>query len=65
MIEEFGSEHLELLQQKGAYPFEYMNSFKRFCKEKLPYKKCFYRSLKNGKTGDDGKKLDSHISDEE
>ena len=25
----------------------------------------FYKSLKNGTTGDDGKKLDGHISDEE
>ena len=28
-IEEFGSENLELLKQKGAYPYEYMNSFER------------------------------------
>ena len=27
LIEEFGSEYLELLKQKGAYPYEYMNSF--------------------------------------
>ena len=30
LIEEFGSEHLELLKQKGAYPYEYMNSFEEF-----------------------------------
>ena len=41
-----------------------MNSFKRFREEKLPNRKCFYRSLKNGTTGDDGKKLDGHISHE-
>ena len=28
-IEEFGSENLEPLK-KGAYPYEYMDSFKRF-----------------------------------
>ena len=33
LVEEFGSENLELLKQKGAYPYEYMNSFERF-KEK-------------------------------
>ena len=32
-VEEFGSKNLELLKQKGAYPYEYMNSFERF-KEK-------------------------------
>ena len=30
LIEEFGSENLELLKQKSAYPYEYMNSFERF-----------------------------------
>ena len=33
LTEEFGSKNLELLKQKGAYPYEYMNSFKKF-KEK-------------------------------
>ena len=42
-----------------------MNSFKRFNKEKLPDKKCFSRSLKNGTTCDDGIRLDGHISHEE
>ena len=37
LIEEFGSENLELLKQKGAYPYEYMNSFGRFSEEKLPW----------------------------
>ena len=27
LIEEFGPEYLDLLKQKGAYPYEYMNSF--------------------------------------
>ena len=30
LIEEFGSKNLELLKQKGTYPYEYMDSFKRF-----------------------------------
>ena len=41
IIEEFGSENLELLKQKGDYPYEYMNSFERFNKEKLPAKNKF------------------------
>ena len=30
LVKEFSCESLELLKQKGAYPYEYMNSFKRF-----------------------------------
>ena len=41
-----------------------MDSFKRFNEEKLPDKECFYRSVKDGKTGENGGKLDGHISDE-
>ena len=33
LVKEFGSEHLEILKQKGVYPYEYMNSFKRFDKK--------------------------------
>ena len=40
-------------------------SFKRFNKEKFPDKKCFYSSVKDGTTGDNGKKLDGYISDED
>ena len=32
---EFGSKNLELLRQKGAHPYEHMNSFKRFNENKL------------------------------
>ena len=61
LIEEFGSEYLELLKQKGAYPYEYMNSFERLNEEKLPAKKCFYSSIKDGKIGDDDKISNGHI----
>ena len=37
--EEFGSKNLELLKQEDAYPYEYMDSFKRFGEEKLPDRK--------------------------
>ena len=40
-----------------------MNSFERFNEEKLPARKYFYSSIKDGKIGDDGKKSDgSHKS---
>ena len=30
LTEQFDSKNLELLKRKGAYPYEYMESFKRF-----------------------------------
>ena len=62
LVEEFGSENLELLKQKGDYSYEYMNSFERFNEEKLPARKYFYSSTKDGKIVDDGKRSDDHIS---
>ena len=62
LVEESGSEILGLSKQKGAYPYEYMNSFGRFNEEKLPARKYFYSSTKDRKIGDDGKKSDGHIS---
>ena len=47
-------ENLELLKQKGDYPYKYMNSFERFHEQKLPAKKYFHSSPKDGKIGDDG-----------
>ena len=55
LTEEFGSKNLKLLKQKGAYPYEHMNSFKRFNEKKLSNKECFYRSTKEGIIDDDGK----------
>ena len=62
LVKEFGSENLELLKQKCAYPYEYMNSFKRFNEDKLCARKYFYSSIKDKKTGDDGKISDGHVS---
>ena len=64
LTQEFVSEYLELLKQKDAYPYEYLDSFKRFSEEKLPDEKRFCRSLKDGTTGDNGKKLYGPITDE-
>ena len=65
LTEEFGSKNLELLKQKDACPYEYMNIFKRFGAGRLPYRECFYSSVKDGTTSDSGKKIDSHINDED
>ena len=53
LVEEFGSENLEILKQKGAYPYEYMNSFKRFNEEKLCARKYLFSSTKKGKVDED------------
>ena len=65
LTKEFGSKILEHLKQKSVDSYEYMDSFKRFNEEKLPDKECFYRSVKDGKTGQNGKNIDSHIRHEE
>ena len=62
LVEEFGSKNLGLLKQKGAHPYEYMNSFERFNEKKLPARKYFYSSAKDRKIGDDGKISDGQIS---
>ena len=49
LVKEFISENLEILKQKGAYPYEHMNSFERFNEEKLPQRKYFFSSIKKGR----------------
>ena len=46
LTQEFGSKNLKHLKQKDAYPYEYMDSFKRFSEEKLPDKEYFYSFVK-------------------
>ena len=55
LVQQFGSEKLRRLKQKGPYPYKYMESFERFSEKKLPARKYFFRSTKNKKIGDDGK----------
>ena len=62
LVEEFGSENLEFIKQKGAYPYEYMNSFERFNEEKLPARKYFLSSTKKVKIDNDDKISDGHVS---
>ena len=62
LVKEFGSENLKLLKQNGAYPYEYMNSFEKFNKEKLPAKKHLFSSIKKRKFDEDSKISDGHIS---
>ena len=47
LSEEFSGEFLRLVKEKGVYPYEYMDSFKKFSEDKLPDRcKCF-SSLKD------------------
>ena len=46
LSEECSNEQLKLVKEKGIYPYEYMNSFKRFNEDKLPDKSTFFSSLK-------------------
>ena len=62
LVEDFDSENLELLKQKGAYPYEYMISFEKFHEERLPARKHFFSSIKKEKNDEDGKISDGHIS---
>ena len=47
LSEEFSGEELKLVKQKGIYPYEYFDSFKRFKESKLPDIDCFFSSLKD------------------
>ena len=47
LSEEFSDEFLKLVKQKGVYPYEYMNSFKKFSEDKLPDRCKFFSSLKD------------------
>ena len=46
LSEEFSSEFLKLVKQKGVYPYEYMDSFEKFFEDKLLDKCEFFSSLK-------------------
>ena len=61
MTKKFGFKNLELIKQKDACPYEYIDSFKRFSEEKLPDKKSFYSSVKYGTISGNGEELDDHL----
>ena len=44
LSEEYSGKSLELVKEKGVYPYEYMDSFKRFDEDKLPDKRLFFFS---------------------
>ena len=44
LSEEFSGEFLRLVKEKGVYPYEYMDSFKKFSEDKLPDRSKFFSS---------------------
>ena len=44
---EFQDKELELMSQKGVYPYDYMDSFEKFNESQLPIKKYFFSILNN------------------
>ena len=46
LSQEFRGDLLELVKQKGVYPYEYMDSFKKFSEDKFLDRYEFYSSLK-------------------
>ena len=61
LLSEFPEDKLELLRKKDSYPYEWVDSYKKFIYPRLPPKKAFYSSIDDGKRG----KGDGHISDEQ
>ena len=59
LTSEFGIDKLEILKRKDAYPYEWVDSYKKFKHPSLPQKKYFYLSLKDGKRD----RSNGHISD--
>ena len=51
-----------ILKIQSSYPYEYMNSFKKFNEEKLPARRYFDSSTKDRKIGDDDEISDGHIN---
>ena len=49
----FKDKQLELVKKKGIYPYEYMNSFKKFKENCLPEKDCLFNSLKDFSISDE------------
>ena len=47
LSQEFSGDLLALVKQKGVYPYEYMDSFKKFLEDKLPGRCKLFNSLKD------------------
>ena len=62
---EFGTEHLKILNQKGAYPYEYITVLKDLMKINYVLESIFIVQQKIKKISEDGKISDGHVSIED
>ena len=46
LLQEFICDFLKLVKQKGVYPFQYIDNFKKFSEDKLPDRYKFFSYLK-------------------
>ena len=53
LSQESSGERLELVEEKEIYPYEYMDSFKKFDECELPNKDTFFSSLKGKSVSDE------------
>ena len=58
LLSEFPKDKLELLRKKDAYPYKWVDSYRKFLYSRLPPKESFYSLINDGKRG----KGDGHIS---
>ena len=58
LLSEFPPNKLEILKRKDAYPYEWVDSYRKFIYPRLPPKESFYSSIDDGKRG----KGNGHIS---
>ena len=61
LMSQFPPNKLEILKRKDSYPYEWVDSYKKFNYQELPPKECFYSSIKDGKRDNDN----GHISNEQ
>ena len=47
LLQEFSGDLLQIVKQKGVYPYESMDSFKKFSENKLPNRCKYFSSLKD------------------
>ena len=61
LLSELSEDKLKVLNRKDAYPYEWVDSYKKIIYPRLPPKEAFYSSIADGKRGGE----DGHISDEQ
>ena len=61
LTSELGIDKLEILKRKDAYPYEWVDSYKKFKNLLLPDKRNFYSLLRDGKRN----RSDGHVSNEQ